>query len=276
MTIVALWYSESNQGLSCAADTRISGGAATITDSGPKIFQVPVNLTLELSGGRGFERANNQSFGFTFAGSALAAISTYSLATACTQNLCGMPDSPRSVSVEEIARLFRSAAEHYIVDMGSRLGVNAEPTQYFFDSIVFGYCPVLAEFKAFNITPKITGGRVHVEITEMPISRGVVHAIGSGRHEFARLYAERVETRGSASPIGVLKEMLRTQAPGDVGGHIQFGVDNKSGFRILPVLHEIGDPMQWPTTFLGWDATPVSPIGGYTVGYTAVGFDTVD
>ncbi len=197
---------------------------------------------------------------------------TYSLAAACTQNLCGTQDSPRSVSVEAIAGLFRDVAAHYIVDMASRLGMRDSPQQYFFDGLVFGYCPVAAGYKAFRIGPSVVDGMVQIEATELPLDIGTVHAIGSGREEFGRLYVRAANASGVANPISVLKEMLRSQAVEDVGGHIQFGMDDNSGFRILPIVIEEGDPRNWPTTFLGWDSMSASPINGYTIGYRAVGF----
>lgn len=277
MTVVALWHSVAHKALCCIADTRLSRlTGSTTTDNGPKIFQVPVTLNVQLPDQLEYEVRARQSFGFAFSGSALAAVNTYSLAVACTQNLRGVQDSPPAVSVEEVARLFRSIADHYIRDMSSRLGTGELISQFFFDGFVFGFCPVVGDFKAFMTRAGFVDGAFLVDITERSVLPGNACVMGSGTDEFLRIAGDRQREGKNDSPIAILKEMLRIQTVRSVGGHVQIGVDDTNGFRILPVVSQVGDPEEWSTTFLGWDATAAGPIGGYGIGYRGFGFEGIE
>jgi hypothetical protein len=278
MTIVVLWYSEDAAELCCAADTRISGSGGTATDSGPKIFPVPVICFEGIPGKTIWHATHRPSFGFAYSGSTLSAMSTYALATACTQNLSGSPGSQRAVSAEAIANLFRTVAEHYILDLSSRLGVTELSTadgrtKYFFEGMIFGFCPVCHAFKAYKIKPSLDTGTCQVGITELPIAPDLQHAMGSGEKTFVELNEERVHKHGKPDPIRTLEEMLELETPKDVGGSIQYGASGRRGFRVLPVLNTDGVPADWTASFLGWNVANAGDIDGYAIGYNAISFD---
>lgn len=83
MTLVVCW--KSKEKLSCVADTRLSNSGTTISDSGGKIFVIPVGL-------RKFDEnivkeKVNYTLGFAFCGSTLLANNTHIIASNCSQLL---------------------------------------------------------------------------------------------------------------------------------------------------------------------------------------------
>ncbi|HDR9134965.1 hypothetical protein [Burkholderia vietnamiensis] len=178
--------------------------------------------------------------------------------------------------MEEVALLFRRVAEHYIRDMSFRLGAGELISQFFFDGSVFGFCPVVGDYKAFMTRAGFVDDVFVVDIVERSVRDGNACVMGSGKDEFVRIAGERQREGRSDSPIAILKEMLKSQTVSSVGGHVQIGCDDTSGFRILPVVSQVGEPEDWATTFLGWDATASGPVGGYRIGYRGFGIDGIE
>ncbi|WP_207003581.1 hypothetical protein [Trinickia mobilis] len=273
MTIVVLWHNAETNQHCCAADTRISGGGDTATDNGPKILPVPVTCFEEMPGQRIWFPTQFRSFGFAYSGSSLSAMSAYGLATACTQNLSGVPGLKRPVSVAAVANLFRSVAQHYILDMSSRLAINDDYSRFFFKAMLFGFCPADRAFKAYTMEPSMVAGACQVILRELSTAAGAIHPMGSGSHVFTKLHDNREREHGDRDPIHTLQEMLAGEVQDDVGGSVQIGVSGQSGFRVLPVLAQ-GREADAPTvSFLGWDVATAGDIDGYEIGYNAIGFD---
>jgi len=168
MTIAVLWYRQKFDELWCASDSRISCGDVTMTDSGPKILPVPV-ICHKAQGGPHYSLSHTYSFGFAFAGSTLSAISTHALVTACTQNLATAEDIPTPPRLAKIADLFRAVGEHYISEISARVTGATNPTAYFFEAFIYGFCPVMKAYQGFAIAPNINGPtfkmRVFVELS---------------------------------------------------------------------------------------------------------------
>lgn len=272
MTIVVLWYREKFDELWCAADTRISRGqSGPATDNGPKILPVPV-VCHHNDGGTSWAQASNHSFGFAYAGSTLSAISTHALATACTQNLAATKGAEKPISLEAVANLFHSIGQHYITDMSSRLGATERPEAYFFEGMIFGFCPATHAFKAFAIVPSLATGAFQMHIAEMILGPNRFHPMGSGTQAFLELDAELSKSHRDPGVMTTLSEMLCREVQPDVGGHLQIGICTKEGFNACPVLNSGEGPEQRFVSFLGWDVAPATALlEGYRVGYRAIG-----
>src|SRR5262249_23646793 len=88
MTVIAIWYEQSDDAIWSVADTRISrpgcsGGHVVQTDSGAKLFSLPISCR-ELAANPFLRRMPyyNTTFGFAFAGDVLPAAMTIATATA--------------------------------------------------------------------------------------------------------------------------------------------------------------------------------------------------
>jgi hypothetical protein len=281
MTVVALWYREHENKLKCAADTRFSRGRdeklTITTDSGPKIFAVPVICREERANPLGWPVTHSHSFGFAYSGAVVPALSAFALASACTQSLTCAPGKSRPVSIESVGKLFRTVALHCIADASSRLGQLDDLRTHFFAGLIFGYCPVRLEYTAYKFEPSLDSNSLTVTMEHLPIGPNFLYVMGSGAKEFLAAGEKRKETTGFYEPIKVLKTMLGEETRQDVGGYIQFGESGVGDFRILPVIEpNDSNSAEWPVTFLGWDFTGADEVSGYKIGYNAVAFDEND
>lgn len=268
MTLAVLWYREKFQELWCAADSRIASGGSIATDSGPKILHIPIKC-FETSAPMQFTQTHNYGFGFAFAGSTLAAISTHALATACTQNLLSNEPNARPVRLQVVAELFRKVGEHFIKDISSRLTGAINPTQYFFDCFIFGYCPVARSYQGFAIVPNTTGPDFRMVLGNLMLRSGGFHLIGSGEQKFLEIMEEITRTHENPGVVVALREMLRRETQADVGGHFQIGVAHKQGVDLRPILNLGTGPMNRTLTFLGWNVDSLGQLDGYRIGYQA-------
>lgn len=268
MTLAVVWYREKFGELWCAADTRISGGSRIMTDSGPKIFPIPVVCHENLKGTK-WRVSKRHSFGFAFAGSTLSAMSTHAIASACTQNFAQKKGYNKPISVESVANLYAEIGNQQVIEMSSRLGAAEIQVQYFFDAFVFGFCPTENRFMAFVIVSSTAGGEFHFNVAEFVIGPGRYLPIGSGEAAFVSLMDE-LKDEPDAGVISTLREMVARGVQPDVGGHLQIGVSTKQGFKVVPVLDTSNGPGEAFVSFLGWDATSYKGLDGYSIGYSAI------
>lgn len=272
MTIAVLWYRESLDELWCASDSRLSAGDRTMSDSGPKILPVPIVCHKQETAGR-YVRTHTHSFGFAFSGSTLSAISTHALVTACTQNFATAKDIENPPRLESIAELFRVVAEHYIREMSGRDTGSLNPTAYFFDAFLFGYCPVAREYQGFGMAPNITGPELKMLKSTMRIQPHIFHPIGSGAKAFVELSRELDRTHKNPGVIVTLREMLKRERVQTVGGHFQIGIAHRAGFDLQPILNLAEGPLNRKLTFLGWDVDSIGEVDSYRIGYRAISPD---
>jgi hypothetical protein len=268
MTLAVVWFREKLGELWCAADTRISGGARVLTDSGPKIFPVPVVCHEHVNNTK-WRVCKRHSFGFAYAGSTLAAMSTHSIASACTQNFAQKKGFKKPIGVESVANLYAEIGNRQVIEMSSRQGAADSQSQFFFDAFVFGFCPAENRFTAFAIVSSIADGEFHFNVAPILIGPGQYLPIGSGESAFVALMTE-LKDEPDAGVISTLREMVRRETQSDVGGHLQIGISTKQGFNVVPVLDTSNGPGEAFVSFLGWDATSYKGLDGYTIGYSAI------
>ncbi|MES2490785.1 MAG: hypothetical protein V4607_13445 [Pseudomonadota bacterium] len=268
MTIIVLWYDDQSKAINCASDSRISSGNAITTDNGPKILPIPVTCwKQDIS--KQWTVAHTHSFGFAFAGSTLSATSTHAIAAACTQSLAGIGSHPSgAVSLEAIAKLFRSVGERNVIEMSSRSN-GAAVSSYFFDAFIFGFCPVQKEHQAFVIVSNMADPMFKMVIGRLQLRRHGFQLLGSGEKEFLKILSEVSRSGKPKSLVSVLSEMLKRQENRSVGGYFQYGVARQNGFNLCPILNLDDDDRNRTVTFLGLDVSTVSPVDGYMIGYEA-------
>jgi len=268
MTLAVVWYREKFGQLWCAADSRISGKAGVLTDSGPKIFPIPVNCYEPVKPPK-FRVRKRHSFGFAYAGSTLSAMSTHSIASTCTQNLLYKKGSELPVSIESIAELYKAVAQNQVVEMSSRIGALDNLQTYLFDCLIFGYCPRYESYKAYYLKQSVGAAGFQIEIVEFITAPGNYLPIGSGEKGFVRLMHE-LRGHPEAGVLTTLKEMVGGEMQADVGGYLQIGCSDKQGFKIMPIMNTGDEPGKAFISFLGMDATSDVVVDGFTIGYSAI------
>jgi hypothetical protein len=119
MTLVVCWLEVDK--ITCVADTRISAGEATFSDSGAKLFSIPITTSIYKNGE--IFNSKHHSFGFAFAGSTFLATNTHALASTCTQLLIkdAGPSLPSARSIAELyAKIGEFVTEVHPVSTGHR------------------------------------------------------------------------------------------------------------------------------------------------------------
>src|ERR1700688_199321 len=117
MTVVAIWLEPQEQTLWVVADTRISnpgqsGGAVVATDSGAKLFALPIHCYAAVAGSFAKKTLYQSSVGYAFAGDVLPATMTFATVSTFFQNLVtvGSYDPPR---LRDIAEMVGHLAEGF-------------------------------------------------------------------------------------------------------------------------------------------------------------------
>lgn len=273
MTLVVAWIHHEDGQLWCVADTRLSRGDGVITDSGPKIFEVPVVLNEfceeELTGWKANSR---YTFGFAFAGSALAALATHVRTISCTMNL----RLDREVSIEDqplnlarIAMLYGEIGGLQIKEMCSRMGPNQDPRSVFFEAMVFGFCPVEQRYRVFILQPKVDAFSCSMNVGEVEVlTPNKCFVLGRGRERFfERAREPRTDNEGI---VDIVKSIVDEDERVDVGGYLQIGICSPHGFKNVPIIQAGPDREGVEVNFLGYDVSKYRNIVGFEVGYFGI------
>jgi hypothetical protein len=166
MTVVAVWLEPTEQLLWSVADTRISqpgssGGTTIMTDSGAKLFAIPIRCHQPRTDLRKHELYSS-SVGYAFAGAVLPATMTLATASTFLQNLTtvGSNDPPRlSEIVAMIGRLAERFSKEALASSSGEYGK--------FAAAVFGWCPILDEFAIYKLEPRLTSSTFQMVCEEI-------------------------------------------------------------------------------------------------------------
>lgn len=237
------------------ADTRISGQIGALTDIGPKVMSVPVVVA---SGSAAEAPTVRTNFGFAFAGSTLAAMSTYALAATCLQTLI-TPEAPRPPAGREVAELFRRLGERYMREVQST-----------FEAFVIGPPDIEGgEPCAFNLSPQVIEGRIAMVCNELDPTRRGLWALGSGARPYMAWAQER---RGKwRTIIETVDAFIQANIDPKVGGHVQAGRCDADGFRPHMNLSVGADGHTVTAAFLGVDEHELGLVDGLDIGADAIG-----
>lgn len=272
MTVVAVWFEPTEQVLWSVADTRISapgpsGGTTIMTDSGAKIFAIPIHCHQEIMDAS-FRKKTlyYSSVGYAFAGDVLPAAMTLATASTFLQNLTtvGSNDPPR---LSEIAAMIGSLAERFSKDsLASSNGAYGK-----FAAAVFGWCPILDEFAIYKLEPRLTSSTFQMECEELrPKDNSTVVLFGSGatrltqQIDYIRKHGDKFHRTARIPKLAA--EALIAQDVGDVGGSLSIGAATRNGFRLYSHVTPIvpGKP-EAKISFNGIDLHPDLMVGHYMI-----------
>jgi hypothetical protein len=247
MTVVAIWLEPTEDLLWSVADTRISapgqsGGTTIRTDSGAKLFAIPLQC---YHSGRTLSTRRmlhySSSIGYAFAGDVLPATMTFAIAGTFLQNLI----TPQGVSIAppslgEISNLIRSLAERFSKEaLGSSNGNNGR-----FTAAVFGWCPVLNRFAIYELTPQLNPSGFMMQCIEhLPTDNLFLTSFGSGAmrltEKIASIRRDGDKYHRTARIRKLAAEALVEENVGDVGGSLSIGLASQSGFQLYSYVTPI-------------------------------------
>lgn len=266
MTLVVCW--RTGDGLTVAADTKISGdGDATLTEGGPKIFQVGIAAYQKI-GGQTRKRIY-PSMGYAYAGSSLIAQSVLAMATTCLQNLSG-DVGKAGPSLLNVADLFMKCAVQYTKEM-----LFWRPGQYpGFEAFIFGYCPNLKDFLVYHLRTTAEDGLVNIRHDGYYVEHGKCFHIGSGVSEFVKLYNEYKSRGEPLSPFENFELVLTGKRVRSVGGSRQYASASRRGVELLPAFIPVeGETYSGRIEVLGCDVSSFGDVGEYSVAHYVIGPD---
>jgi hypothetical protein len=237
MTVVAIWLEPTEQVLWSVADTRISqsglsGGTTIMTDSGAKLFAIPIRCyqaIMDLSSPK--KELYSSSVGYAFAGAVLPATMTVATSSTFLQNLTtvGSNDPPR---LSEIAAMIGRLAERFSKEsLASSNGTYGE-----FTAAVFGWCPVLDEFAIYKLKPRLSSRFQMACEEQRPKNNSTVVSFGSGAARLTRHIAHIRDhgdefNRTARIPKLAIEAVIK-QDVGDVGGSLSIGIATRNGFSL--------------------------------------------
>lgn len=263
MTLVVCWC-QNDEDLWCAADTRISQGNTTVTDTGAKIFIIPISYR---SGGEEAE-LSHFTLGFTFCGATLPAQNTHAIAS----TLCQMmrSDSPTAVpSAKGITTLYAKVAEYVLRDLNSRLPLDKAHGFY---SIIFGYCPVDKKLKLFELSPNISPDKFSMDIIERSPIRGNLRAIGSGAQEFDRQLDIKSSIGENRRVLDVFMQVVGGGAIQSVGGHPQIAIASVKGVELALILSQDDENPDLAAAMInGFNTKLIGSVDQFSFGLKALG-----
>ncbi|MDB5470046.1 MAG: hypothetical protein JWR84_1606 [Caulobacter sp.] len=250
MTLVVCHYPDDGEDqIQVWADTRISGPVGTLTDHGPKLFQIPISvrsLTKKLSSARAL-------YGFAYAGSSLAAISTHAVALSCLGSLSAK-GTARAPSVWDVAGLYQRLLQRFCREIATGA-----------DFYVFGFCARSNRYRIIRGFSNVEAGLgLTVSLLEMDLERGRFWAMGSGDQRFAKFVEER---RGSVGDK--IQAFVATEVDPSVGGYVQSACCDRFGVS-LPLVAVPTGPKTMGTSFVGIDTTEIGAVGDLDVGRVAI------
>jgi hypothetical protein len=245
MTVVAIWLEPTEQVLWSVADTRISapgptGGQTIRTDSGAKLFAIPIHCTAATMN-LDFRKKTlfQSSIGYAFAGDVLPATMTFATASTFLQNLTtvGSYDPPR---LSEIAAMIGSLGERFSKEaLGSSNGDYGR-----FTAAVFGWCPILSRLAIYELKPRLTSSTFEMQIEEtLPEDNLSVVTFGNGAARLMqqidniRKHGDKYQRTARIPKIAA--EILIEEDTGDVGGSLSIGAVTQNGFRLYSYVTPI-------------------------------------
>jgi hypothetical protein len=245
MTVVAIWFEPTEQLLWSVADTRISqpgssGGTTIMTDSGAKLFAIPIRChQSRMRPNFRKQELYSSSVGYAFAGDVLPATMTLATASTYQQNLTtvGSNDPPR---LSEVAAMIGRLAERFSKEaLASSSGKYGK-----FTAAVFGRCPILDEFAIYKLDPRLTSSTFQIECQELrPKDNSTVVSFGSGAARLARQidhirqYGDKFHRTAHVPKLAA--EALIEQDSGDVGGSLSIGAATRNDFRLYSYVTPI-------------------------------------
>ncbi len=270
MTLIAIWYRETERDLYAIADSRLTSKHGTLTDSAPK-FSI-LNVTCYAKGRRNIhdKQVLNAKLAIGYAGSSSVAFSTISTLQGYCSSLA-LKQGGSTPSIADIAELAKRILDENFRQFGAFWGEEAKC-----DLLIFGALEVDKSLRSFQIHTSTEDNSTSTNVTELPIVKdGLGYAFGSASDHFKSTLDENMRDTGNFHPFNTLKEIIENNDRKDVGGRIQVAIAKKCTAKLPGVLTQRLDVGEFATdvSFLGRNSDAIGLVGDCEVGIEAVGLD---
>lgn len=267
MTTIACWFNrEENTRIWICGDGKLSRDQTKLLESAAKIFSIPVRCYAPDSQGL-FERCiYSTNISMAYAGSSLVGLNVYAALGACLARLNTINDAPPSLN--DVAKFAREIMKAYISQLSVSAGSGALA-----ELVLGGYCPIEEDFIFFHIKPVLTGNSWDCETfrygnNDTPDEH--VLLIGSDKDRIREAIVTMREGKDGLwwwrVPIDVVMKEIKESPNHKIGGHMQMGIGNQSGFELYSILdHSRAGPATM--SYLGFNVfQDFNQIGNCVVG----------
>ena len=247
MTIVAAWLTEMGVGqksVRCVADARLSTrdgeSIFPLTDSGAKLFSIPLNAYSPSPSGGYTNRYLSSSLGLAFSGDSLISLTLASTLSSITSQLIS-PHTESKPSLEDIGHLSVRIATKLKSGMrAARPGGEHRG----FQMALFGWCPVKERYELRHFRSSSWDSTIQLETFELE-PRASIFLMGD-QVEVIRTEIERrrMGLGGIAwelVPEDIVRRFASEGGIPSVGGQIQIGRGTKKGFYLWPTVQYVAD-----------------------------------
>jgi len=253
--------------LKCIVDSRISSEDNVLTDFGPKILPLEYKV-LSSTENPHFNPSilDEHTIGFSYCGSTLSALSTYSWVNSSMSQLWQIDrDKPLShISISDIGKHVATAATTIVSEMAGRksgtLTSKAEDT--YFEAFVFGHCKVENQFVVQHVAPSHEGGYLQYmsNLTDISVQKnGFASVIAIGQQLAVEKYFKIVQEL-SKTPDQAIAEIVKDPRYGGVGGSCQAAIVTSARFWLTANINL--ESQEQSLSFLGTEITNMT-IGNF-------------
>jgi len=260
MTAIAIWCNHENTnhpGLWVAADSRVSRASGPVlVEDAAKVFSLPVVCRSPGNDGFFSEVSYATALGYCFAGSTLMGQNTYLALLPLLGNLS--VSNGYFPSLTEVAEYVHLYLCHTFDDYKFRQGKEA-----MFEVAIFGYCHRTSTLSSFHFAPEVKSGVYSMGLVEhLNMQDKDFLYLGDRKQELIELLkaafdGESIPGRPvSRAPRYVIQDCINNDSFPSIGGDIQIGIADPSGFRhfMLCKPRVVGQPAAF-ISYLGRELT---------------------
>lgn len=246
MTAIYIWpefNGEKAIGFRVAGDTAISGGREPLTESGVKVFNLPVICRSPGASGFFTEIYFDHSYGMAFAGSTLIAQNVYLEVLPLLINM--ISPEKATPSLKDVANYVGNFIDKIWKEYG-QIKCNLV------EIAIFGYCHVEKKFIAVHFSPKPSGNgaQIQQDIYEAFTKETYIY-LGDAKDKLQNiLEKEKINFCPDEDLSKLYLKVIKTAIESDdkdlnsIRGGIQLGLTSQFGYHLMQICEpiEVGKP----------------------------------
>lgn len=273
MTLLIVWKERGAERIWVVSDSRLSNpgevGEVRLTDRAAKILEAPILLHRSPIGEPQSTLLRKTVLGFAYAGSSLVALQAYAAVLPLWSRLEAM-EKETLPSIRDCAVHLGKFVEGYFRDVGAGC-----------QCVLFGHDDPSGFLDAWLVETRVERNGAGCQIRQLQLSAPpAIEFFGNGRQDALATLAAWQNRRTSSywgrEPLHMIRESLRDDRLGGVGGAVQLGIATRTGFELyfdvqgsIVLNRVVQSPLQM--TYRGFDVNDVMRVGNAFVAMRGIG-----
>lgn len=242
MTTIACWFNKESEHTSvwvCGDSKVTASNTATLIESSPKIFALPVRC-FEPGKEGFFDLPNsNGTIGLAYAGNSLIGLTLNAALATCLGHLISLGGPP---ALDDIAKFALDVLKMYVKELGVTAGKRA-----LCEVAIVGFCPTESQYKIFHLAPSIQLGELNYQLNCYNANQAddFVLLLGADKERIGKSIDDFRQQRDQdiswwRAPKSVIAAEVKNPIHSTIGGHLQIGIGNVLGFQVYSVCRPYG------------------------------------